>query len=70
MDIPVSRRQFDTRLAAPAATASEHVPTQYPDRWHNGKLWHPRDACIDTDGNILIAEWMKAEDITRLTKLS
>ncbi|MBL6765195.1 MAG: hypothetical protein ISQ14_09585 [Verrucomicrobiae bacterium] len=38
--------------------------------WRAGRFLHPHDACFDSHGNILVAEWVHTGRVSRLRKLS
>lgn len=42
---------------------------QQPATWRNGKFIHPHDACFDSQGNILVAEWVPTGRVSFLRKV-
>jgi len=40
-----------------------------PSKWQPGKFIHPHDACFDSEGNIIVAEWVATGRITKLRRL-
>ncbi len=40
-----------------------------PERWQDGRFLHPHDACFDNEGNIIVAEWVRAGRVSKLTRV-
>jgi hypothetical protein len=40
-----------------------------PERWLPGKFIHPHDACFDSRGNLIVAEWVVGGRVTMLQKV-
>lgn len=40
-----------------------------PKAWQDGKFLHPHDACFDSEGNIIVAEWVEGGRVTKLTRV-
>lgn len=40
-----------------------------PERWLPGKFVHPHDACFDSRGNLIVAEWVVGGRVTFLEKV-
>lgn len=40
-----------------------------PKQWQAGKFVHPHDACFDSEGNILVAEWVVTGRVSKLRKV-
>ncbi len=40
-----------------------------PELWRPGKFIHPHDACFDSDGNIIVTEWVEQGRVSRLVKV-
>jgi len=40
-----------------------------PDKWQDGRLLHPHDACFDQEGNIIVAEWVSTGRVSKLTRV-
>lgn len=39
-----------------------------PQKWIPGKFIHPHDACFDSQGNILVTEWVRGGRVSKLIK--
>ena len=67
----VARLGEDTAWWAEVGKDRNKLRSQ-PERWSeaNGKFIHPHDACVDAQGNILVAEWVQTGRLTKLRRLS
>ena len=50
-----------------AVGADGNALRRTPDKWQEGRLVHPHDACFDADGNILLAEWVATGRVSKLS---
>ena len=39
-----------------------------PQKWIPGQFIHPHDACFDSQGNILVTEWVRGGRVSKLIK--
>ncbi len=48
----------------------KHTIRRDPRQWTPGKFVHPHDACMDSKGNLFVAEWVATGRVTQLKRLA